>query len=423
MTAVMPVPEVEPAAAHADAERLRRAGRLAAIAGEQVAGTAPSQWFGGAATQYDARRAELARYVDDVRRLSRQAADVLARYADAVAPPVARMQEAAADLEVALALQAEQPAALRAQVLTEQAWADHAAADREYQGAVLDAIDALEAVRVAVGPLAQGPARHLEAGVRRFWQDAVTGPLSLGWALTAGFFVDRDTWWATVEAIPPGAWHAVTNPLQTLDDALAGPEWRDGEWGEAVGAAAAAVAGAGRRPGVEPDVLRLFGRSLADPDAPKPRLQTVEEMLAAVDLEAHEHYELGHALRRHVAVDDAYLEDRLRNGTIYDDATRGPVPRSGKASAWTDQATAEEWITLTLQHHELTLRKWVDSTESVLSLEMAAPAGVGRVMTLARGQPQLSEPTLVKVVLVKKTEGVFIRTAHPDAPTPRRRAP
>ena len=423
MREALPVPEVDVARAHADAERLRRAGRLAAITAERLPDAAPSQWYGGAATQYDARRAELGRYVDDVRRLARQAAETLARYADAVAPQLARMRRAGDELEAALRILAVDPASSPAQARADAARGDFQAAERAYQAAVLDAVDALEAVRLAAGPLAQPASRHLEAGARRFWQDAVVGPLALGWSLTAGLVEDRDAWWGTVHALGTGLWDAATHPVQTLDEAVAGPEWRDGEWGEALGALGATAATARGRPAPDADLSTGFGRSL-DPRAPKPRLQTVDEMLAAVDLEAHEHALLGHALRRHVHVDDAYLEDRLRHGTLYDDGTRGPVPRRGKASAWADQETAEEWITLALRQHELTLRTWADSsTDDVLALEIPAPAGVGRVMTLVHGQPRLSEPTLVKVVLMKDTDRVFVRTAHPDVPTPRRRSP
>jgi hypothetical protein len=415
--AVMPVPAVDVAAARADAERLRRVARLSAMAAVRVADTAPSQWYGGASTAYDVARAELARCVDDLQRLSRTAAEAVAAYADTVAPVPGRMRSAAGDLDAALWLQASDYGSPRARALVEQAWREYDAAARTYRGAVESAVDVLRPLPSQTSPAAQGPGRHLEAGVRRFWNDAVAEPLALAWDLTAGAVQDPEAWWALVSSLPGAVADMVRHPLRTLDEAVAGPQWRAGEWGVAAGATLSMASP------VKLASLRKLGRhrhNMADVDAPRPRLQTVDELFVRVDLQAHEHYTLGHTIRRHVDVTDEYLEDRLRDGTLYDEGVLGPPPKSGRASAWTDLETAEEWITDTLRVHEKLVREWaVNPTTAPLALEMPADPSVGRVMTLVDDAPRLSAPTTVKVVLMKDSGSVFIRTAHPDGPRAR----
>lgn len=410
----MPIPDIDVASARADADRLRRVARLAAIAGQRVGETAPPQWYGGAATSYDTARAELGRCVDDVRRLSRTAAEAVAAYAEAVAPISGRMRSARADLDLALDLNGADPASVHGATLVEQAWRDYDAAHRVYRTAVDETADALAVLPGQISPTAQGPGRHLEAGFRRFWEDAVAEPASLVWDLTVGAAQDPAAWWDLVSSIPSAVADMVEHPLQTVDEAVAGPEWRAGEWGTAIGATVAATTPSKR---LRAASNTTSPRNLVDVRVPKPRLQTIEELLVRVDLQAHEHHALGHTIRRHVDVDDTYLEDRLRRGTLQDDGSLGARPRGGKASAWSDLDTAEAWITDTLRVNEKRFREWaVNPTTDSLTLVMPADPSVGRVMTLVDGEPRLSAPTTVKVVLMKDSGSVVVSTAYPDIP-------
>jgi hypothetical protein len=67
---------------------------------------------------------------------------------------------------------------------------------------------------------------------------------------------------------------------------------------------------------------------MADATLSAPRLQTLDEMIQnGVDFEAHEHASFGHTIRRHIATGHDYLRDRLANGTLLDDGSRGYAPR------------------------------------------------------------------------------------------------
>jgi hypothetical protein len=413
----MPVPAVDTAAAAIDAERLRRASRLAGQAVARLPETAPSQWYGGAATAYDATRAELARCLDDVQRLSRLAADAVDRYADAVQPQLLRMRAAAEDLDVALRLQAADPASARAAALVQRAWLDHEAAQRRYRAAVLDAVDVLRPIPTQVSPAAQGPGRHARTATQRLWQETVAAPLETGWQLTAGLVQDPAAWWSAVSSMPPAWLDRLRHPLRTLDEMVAGEDWRAGEWGAGVGSLLSTAVGArGLRKALAPEHVRQrFARNMADPNAPRPRVQTVDEMLAGVDLDAHEHHSLGHAIRRHVEVDDDYLEDRLVNGTLYDDGFRGPPPRDGMASAWADRATAEHWVTECLRRHETELRAWAaEPTTDYLRLEIPAPPDVGRILVRGSDGPEVRAPATVRVVVAKQGGVPYVNTAYPN---------
>lgn len=418
VTPPVQIPAVDPAAAGRDAERLARAAAAAAGAAQDVGRTVPVQWYGRAADAERAVRADLARQAEQVERLAGAVAAVLADYAARVAPALAAMRRAGEDLEAGLRLQAADPASPAAAARIERAWADHAAAERRYTAAVLDATAALAEVEAETAALATGPAAHLRAGVEQFWQDAVVDPARLAWALTAGFVTDRDAWRDTVAGLRDGLLDTVRHPVRTLDEMLAGPYWRAGEWGAGVGAL---LAGAlpwrfGTR--LTPEERARWAPYLADPDAPRPRLQSLEELFAGVDLSAHEHHALGHTLRRHRLEADL-LEDRLRYGTVYDEGYRGPPPASRRASSWSDAATAERWVGEALRRHEAEVREWAAGRgRRPLVVQVPADPDVGTVMTLVDGRPQLLAPSTVRVVLARDGDDVFILTAYPDTPLP-----
>jgi hypothetical protein len=299
----------------------------------------------------------------------------------------------------------------------QRAWLDHEAAQRRYRAAVLDAVDVLRPIPTQVSAAAQGPGRHARTATQRLWRETVTAPLETGWQLTAGLVQDPAAWWSAVSSMPAAWLDRLRHPLRTLDEMVAGEDWRAGEWGAGAGSLLSTAIGArGLRKTLAPaHVRQRFARNMADPNAPRPRVQTVDEMLTGVDLEAHEHHSLGHAIRRHVEVDDDYLEDRLVNGTLYDDGFRGPPPRDGMASAWADRTTAEHWVTECLRRHEAELRAWAaEPTTDYLRLEIQAPPDVGRILVRGPDGPEVRAPAEVRVVLAKQGGVPYVHTAYPN---------
>lgn len=419
--AAMPVPAVDVVAARRDAQRVGQAAGVAARAADRVGASQPASWFGGAASAADAARAELARCVDDVARLAPAVAGAVGVYADRVVPALARMRAAAEDLQVALAVQASDDASPRGAQLVAAAWADYEAGQVAYRAAVTDCERALAAVPAQSGPLVRGPGRHVPDGLGALWAAAVADPAAGAWALTGAYVTDRQAWRSAVSGLLPGLVEQVRHPVRTVDELLGGPAWRAGEWGVAVGTAAGALIGFGKLKPLTAAEKRRHAPNMADPAAPRPRLQPIDEMLQKVDLDAHEHHALGHTLRRHVNVDDGYLRDRLVKGTVWDEGVWGPTPRSGRAAAWTDQVTAQEWIGIALRTHEARVRTWAgDGAWKPLELEIPAPPSVGRVMTQDGDDFRLLEPTKVHVILRRDGDSVYIHTAYPDIgePTP-----
>lgn len=410
----MPVPVVDVVAARRDAQRLGQAAGLAAGAAGRVRATQPPSWYGGAASAADLARAELARCVDDVARLGRLAAYAVGVYADRVVPALARMRAAGADLQVALAVQAAEYGSARAAELVSRAWADYESGQVAYRAAVDDCERVLAAVPEQAGPLVRGPGRHLPEGLEAFWRSAVADSVAGAWALTGAYVSDRDTWRSAVGALLPGLVEQVRHPLRTLDELAGGPAWRAGDWGVAAGTAAGSLVGLGKFKRLSRAEKRRYAPSMADPDAPRPRLQPLDELLAEVDLDAHEHADLGHTLRRHVNVDDGYLRDRLVKGTVWDQGVWGPPPAGGRASAWTDRETAQEWIGKTLRANEVKVRTWAGSRQEELVLEAPAPGSIGRVMTRSGEEFELFEPTKIRVALKKEGGSVYVLTAYPD---------
>lgn len=256
---------------------------------------------------------------------------------------------------------------------------------------------------------------QVEGAGRTAWEGAVAGPATTIWSLTGQAFTDRDAWWADVSAIPGGTADAVTalidDPLGAAGTLLHVDDWSDGRYGEAaVGGAMAFLPGprwltSGRDLGA----VRFAG-NLADPAAPKPTVQTVDEMLAGVDLDRHEHYELGHALRRHVEVDDDYLMDRLTYGTLHDEGVRGFAPKT--ASRFTDRTTAERTITEALRLHEAELREFMhEPITSELHITYPTTTALGDVMVRAPGGFDVRPGSTLQLAVRMGPDGPFIYTA------------
>ena len=257
---------------------------------------------------------------------------------------------------------------------------------------------------------------QVEGAGRTAWEGAVAGPATTIWSLTGQTFTDRDAWWADVSAIPGGTADAVTalieDPLGAAGTLLHVDDWSDGRYGEAaVGGAMAFLPGprwltTGRDLGA----VRFAG-NLADPAAPKPTVQTVDEMLAGVDLDRHEHYELGHALRRHVDVDDDYLMDRLTHGTLLDEGDRGFLPNT--ASRFTDRSVAESVITEALRVHERELRDLaLQETDSFMVIEFPTRDAIGEVMQRTEGGFDLRPASHLSLTVRVGPDGPYIYTAY-----------
>ncbi|MFZ5869861.1 MAG: RNase A-like domain-containing protein [Actinomycetota bacterium] len=413
--AAMPVPAVDVVAARRDAQRVGQAAGLAARAADRVGASQPASWFGGAASAADAARAELARCVDDVARLAPVVAGAVGVYADRVVPALARMRAAAEDLQVALAVQASDDASPRGAQLVAAAWADYEAGQVAYRAAVTDCERALAAVPAQSGPLVRGPGRHVPDGLGALWAAAVADPAAGAWALTGAYVTDRQAWRSAVSGLLPGLVEQVRHPVRTVDELLGGPAWRAGEWGVAAGTAAGALIGFGKLKPLTAAEKRRYAPNMADPDAPRPRRQALDELFDAVDLPSQEHYAMGHTLRRHVDVDDGYLEDRLRQGTVLDSAVWGRRPPGGLASSWRDVETAETWTTRVLRHHERSVRSWAYGSDTgPLRLSLPADSSVGEVMEIVDDRPRKRPANTVRVVLAKDEQGVFVLTAFPD---------
>ena len=416
----MPVPDVDAGAAGEVAQRLRQVSRLTAAAREVLEQNAPQHWAGSASAGYLDQRGRASGRLDATAGFARSLSTAVERYADAVRPATRTMRQAGADLEFALMRQAaavdetERAAAAR---LVRHAWDDYDRGKSAYDWAVADLMDAASAVPEFEPDAADSTHDHLRAGGRRFWNQAVVDPFVGAKMLAFGWAGDPAGWRAMVSDIPGSLWDQATHPVRTIDELLAGEDWRNGQYGAAVGSALsmAAVHGKVIKSMASPEVRKRFARNMANPNAPRPRVQTIDEMLAGVRLAAHEHHDLGHAVRRHVDVDDDYLQDRLEHGTLEDGGTRGRKPPA--ASAFNDLATAERAITEVLRHHETDLRRFaageLDHLPS-LKLHLAEPQG--RVMS-PNGDTFIVEKSATVQVNVSIKDGtVYIRSAYLEAP-------
>ncbi|NAZ88444.1 RNase A-like domain-containing protein, partial [Kineococcus indalonis] len=106
--------------------------------------------------------------------------------------------------------------------------------------------------------------------------------------------------------------------------------------------------------------------------------QSLDEMLAGVDLGRSEGPGRGHTLQRHVDVDDRHLRERLTLGTL-DPGTGRRGGRPPAASRWADLATAERTVTAALRAHEAEVRRALAGGGRI-TLEVPVDASAGTVL-------------------------------------------
>ncbi|MCI2237125.1 hypothetical protein MO973_40100 [Paenibacillus sp. TRM 82003] len=230
----------------------------------------------------------------------------------------------------------------------------------------------------------------------------------------AGWAWDPSGWASGVRAAPGAAVDALLDPAGTAAGALHLDDARDGRWGAVAGGAAAALAGRGA--GRAADEL-LPGGHLPD-DRPRDadgRLlpQTLDEMLAGVDLERSEGPGRGHTLERHVDVDDEYLRQRLTLGTLdRDSGERGKVPDA--ASRWADLQAAERTTTQAVRENEARVRQTL-ARGSVVTLRVPVDASAGTVLVRDGTGFRELPPEHAVVVLRRDPHGVpHVLTSYLD---------
>jgi hypothetical protein len=403
-------------AARAAAARLGLAAGAAEEAGLELAGAVTPSWVGSGNQEWTEARGRVGARLDAVAGIATAAARVIVGYAAAmddvrgqVRLANTELAEARAGRRLAMASGGGVPAVWMETAMA--AIARHDRAIAAYQEAVASAAGALERLRddVADRPLSLGDqAGDFGVGL---WEGAVSGPVKGLWELASGPFTDRDAWWAMVSGTPGAIWDSALHPGATAAGLLGVAEFRAGRWG-----AGAAIAASSFVPSKRLKVFASaqersrFARNMADPHAPRPRVQTVDEMVAGVNLARHEHHDLGHAIRRHVDVDDDYLRDRLTNGTLDDGASRGHRPH--RASAWDDLATAERSVTQALAANEAMVRSMARGTEPLQSIVFPLEQPAGRVMSTGPSGFSVHPAQTVVVTFKRDGNSLFIETAY-----------
>lgn len=262
---------------------------------------------------------------------------------------------------------------------------------------------------------------HVQDRPRRFGEhvDDAAATLAAAAADTAflglGWIVDGPGWVAAWRQAPGAALDAVTHPVATLADAVAWDDWAEGRYG--AGSVTAGLLIAGRKPsrsGAAGKVLppgHRWARYLDARGDPLP--QSLDELLAGVDLGRNEVFSAAHTMGRHVEVDDAFLQERLRTGAREDGRAGTPPPRS---SRWSDEETAERVVTGALRDHAAECAEAAADGATRLTVRGPASADVGVVWTLdPRGRP-VEVPVAAVVVVLERAGGGswYVLTAFPD---------
>ncbi len=417
------IPAARPAEAWSAVMALTHAERAAADAGHRLAatGSVAQVWSGRAAQDYRARRADLAGRLAELTAVARVAAAVIRVWALDADAATAAMRAARDGIEQATARVEGARAAGRywAPELTadlDRAWEAWGRAKQAYWDGTGRAASRLLAVRDLVSGRPEDGADQLRGFYHELRDGLVVEPAALAWGLTGEALVDRDRWWGNVSGLPVRAWSGLTDTVRHPLDAVAGAVdadgWQHGRYGEA--AATVAVSFLPRS-----QVLRFgreggaahYARAVLDRGAPKPRLQTVDEMLAGVDLTQHEHAEYGHTISRHVAVDDGYLADRLAHGTLVDGGGRGFVPR--EASRFTDLAAADRMVTEALRSNEARLRAFATGAgPPTAAFRLTGAQAAGVVMSARGGGFALRDSASVVVRMARGPEGPYVVSAY-----------
>lgn len=262
---------------------------------------------------------------------------------------------------------------------------------------------------------------HVPDRPRRFGEhvDDAAATLAAAAADTAflglGWIEDGPGWAATWRRAPGAALDAVTHPVATLADAVAWDDWTGGRYG--AGSVTVGLLVAGRKPsrtGAAGKVLpagHRWARYLDVRGDPLP--QSLDELLAGVDLGRSEVFSAAHTMGRHVEVDDGFLRERLRTGALEGARVGTPPPRS---SRWNDQETAERVVTAALRDHAAECVAAAGDGATRLTVRGPAGADVGVVWTLdPRGRPVRVPVAAVVVVLERAGGGSwYVLTAFPD---------
>jgi Bacterial CdiA-CT RNAse A domain len=301
------------------------------------------------------------------------------------------------------------------------------AARRDYEQATTNAAQALWSVRDEVSARTLTVGDQLQGFIGSMWHGLVADPLAAGWqqdvavwGVTGEGLVDPAAWRRNVEAVPGEVGSRWRTAEQVLADpwpvavgvvgAMVGrPDFEQGHWGAGAGTLAAMAVplpkGEKVAKALEVATVAKAGKAVAT----VPRVQAFDDLLTKVDLSTNER--AGHTLERHVTADDAFLVDRMENGTVMSDGTRGYKPPS--ASRFHDEATAQRVIDQVLHENEAAIRQWADSKE--LKVELVRDYGatsIGRVCDLVDGQPVFTDGSVVKVRLRKTADGqVYLDTA------------
>jgi hypothetical protein len=382
---------LDPDAAWRASAALVAVSRQCAQEGRRLDRVAVAGWSGEASERFYASIGRLRPRLDDVALVASYAATVLA--------------DLASELEQCRAVLREADAVRRgvADGTLGEGGLRPALAQESWEAAVHRAARRLDALRDEVPgrPLTVGD--HVGEGVRSAWRTGVVEPATVLWGLTGVLVVDPPRWLSNVEAARDGVRATFEEPQQAGRDAIEYDTFAAGEIGSGTGA----LVGGIMTGGVGAMARQLRAESRADPDfdnLPWPRLQSLWEMLAHVDLSRHEHPQLGHTLTRHVHIDDAGLRRRVFE----------PGTKRDAASRFTDLATAEEVVTQVLRTHADALQKFASNRSKRLDLTLVLDEPVGVVLPHGRAIFDLPPvPAHRVVVTLNKDAGrVFVRTAR-----------
>lgn len=386
------------------AARLRRASALAGLAGVHAGSV---DWSGPAASAAQAAGVECTDAAQRVSAVSGAAAAVLAELASRVGELAAR--EAAlhrADRDVVEAntrwVAGGSLGTDPAGVLLGGLRGRQAVLAADYEDASYRAAARLDALRIQI----EGRPLQVRDQVEGFLgsvEAEVAGSVALAWGLTGDVVLDRDRWWGTVRATAGGVVDMVRDPVGVLKDSVGWDDFGHGRYGAGLGTLA--LTAAMRKPSMH--------QLLSSADAP--RTATLDEAAAGVRLDDHELGDLGHVLSRHVEVDDQYLVDRIRLGTLMANGKRRPFSAEA-ASRFTDRLTAEVAITLAVRREMATLRRELFDEGGDLSRLEIADLGIGPIgVSILRSKPDDGpKPRNGIVVVVRRVgERIMIVTAHP----------
>lgn len=429
------VPLGEPERARASVAVLVRAA-LAGAEGRQVLQTeaveglvTTRRWQGEAATAYRERCRPLALRLTELDQACSAAAEALSRWVAAAGPARAVMVSTRDEVLAALPTTPMGPVALTDGRLA-SAVAAFGAARRDYDRATTAAAQALWSAREAVADRTLTVGDQVQGFFGSLWQNVVTDPAADAWQQAVAVWgvsgeglVDQNAWRGNVEAVPGevrARWRTVEQVLAdpwpvavAVGGAMVGrPDYERGHWGSGSGTLAAMAVplpkGGRLTKALEAAAATRVGR----PPTVAPQLQTVDGLLTKVDLSTNER--AGHTLERHVTADDAFLVDRMENGTVMSDGTRGYQPPS--ASRFHDEATAQRVIDQVLHENEAAIRTWAAGTDPAFPLVRDfGSESLGTVCRLEGGEPTFREGTVAKVWLARTADGqIYLDTAYVD---------